>query len=157
MAWTLVLKPDSAHDLLQTLSMVSLDLSDKTGRGFIDFPNEKKAVYTKRRMGDTFSAVATITRSLEHQPRNNQTCPNRNRSWRKVGQSLSGIHHGETLTRSGKASSKDDDDDDEDGACEVELVYPPTTEFPDEEGKLATPWSVMEWVAGSQVSLKERG
>ena len=151
-AWTLIVDPDSAYDLLKDL-MPGIDLTDRIVREILDSLNE-----TKQYLPNGWETLALPsqqpTRGAQNTSIEKPDVPESVLKLEEIGQSLAFIIAGETLARSGKASS-DDKPDDEDGPSEVESVNPPT-EFPNEKGKPATSQSATEWVADSQTTLEER-
>ena len=132
-AWTLIVDPDSAYDLLRDLAP-GVDLTDRIIRNILDSINE-----TKEYLPTGWEALA-----LPAQPSSGAQNAGLNETdvlesvpkLEEIGKSLAFIIAEETLAKSGKAPVEDEPDDG-DGPGEIELVNPPT-EFPDEEGEPAT-------------------
>ena len=124
-AWTLLVDPDSAYDLLRDLAP-GVDLTDRIIRTILDSINESEEY-----LPDGWERLA-----LPAQPSSGADYTDFNEKdvrLEDLGKSLAFIIAEETLANSGRALIEDEPADEHEGS-EVEVVNPPT-EFPDDNGR----------------------
>lgn len=128
-AWTLIVDPDSAYDLLRDLAP-GVDLTDRIIRTILDSINE-----TKEYLPDGWERLALpaqqASSGVQSTDSNEQVVP-----LEDLGKSLAFIIAEATLANSGRAPVEDEPTDESEESV-VEVTNPPT-DSPDEKGEPAT-------------------
>lgn len=132
-AWTLVVDPDSAYDLLKDL-VPGIDLTDRMVRDILDSINETKDYLPDG--WETLALPAQLSSGAQNAGLEGTEGREPISKLEDIGTSLAFLMAGETLAKSGRAPIEAEPADGDESSV-IELVNPPTT-FPDEKGELAT-------------------